>query len=404
MTPHAAQPEPDDEAAFLDEVRAFLDTHLSADLREAGRRCAGIYCDRPVAQRWLAILNQRGWAVPHWPVEWGGTGWSLRRRWLFARELALADAPPITPNATHMVAPVLFAFGREDQKRFYLPRIRSGEDWWAQGYSEPGAGSDLASLKCRAVRDGEGWVLNGSKLWTTHAQFSNRIFCLVRTSTQGRPQEGISFLLFDMDLPGISVRPIITLSGEHEVNEVFFEDVRVPASALLGEENRGWTVAKYLLEHERSTSYGPMLGVRLRRMLERAARLPGDDGRPLAADPVMAGRLAEAGARLEVLDAAEARMLAAAEAGLPVGALSSMMKVQGTELRQHLTELAIEIEARHTTPFQDAAREAGSNTAPDAPIEGLIAMATYLNDRAASIYAGSNEIQRTILAGRVLGL
>jgi len=208
---------PEDQA-LRGEIRSFLDTHLTQELRLAGRLCAGIYCDRPVAQRWLSILNARGWATPHWPAAHGGTGWTLVQQAIFARELSLADAPPVTPNATGMLGPVLIEYGSEVQKARYLKRIQSGDDWWAQGYSEPQAGSDLARLALRAERRGDAYVLNGSKIWTTHAHWSNRMFALVRTRPDGKAQEGISFLLLDLDLPGIESRPIISISGDHELN------------------------------------------------------------------------------------------------------------------------------------------------------------------------------------------
>ena len=234
---------------FRAQVRQFLAAELTDDLRQAGRRASGVFADYPDGQRWFRILAARGWSVPHWPVEWGGCGWSARQHDIFASELAAAGAPTLAPQGTRMVAPVVLAFGTPEQQQRWLPRIRSGEDYWAQGYSEPGAGSDLASLQCRAKRQagpqGDEFVINGTKIWTTHAQWANKIFCLVRTDSSGKPQQGISFLLFDLGLPGISIRPIISLSGDHELNQVFFDDVRVPASALLGEENRGWTIADW---------------------------------------------------------------------------------------------------------------------------------------------------------------
>jgi acyl-CoA dehydrogenase len=384
---------------FRDEVRTFLDEALSPDLRTAGRLCAGVYSDRPVAQRWLSILNARGWAVPHWPVEHGGTGWSPVQHHIFASELVAADAPPITPNATHMLGPVLIAFGTQAQKARYLPAIATGEDWWAQGYSEPGSGSDLASLQTRAVRDGDDYVIDGSKIWTTHAQFSNRIFCLVRTRFEGKPQAGMSFLVFDMDLPGISIRPIITLAGDHEVNAVFFDGVRVPASSLVGQEHEGWTVAKHLLKHERGGAYAP----RLRRQVQRIWAMidAREAGSPLAD---LRRALAEAETRLDALEATEQRILAAIAAGREPGPESSLMKVQGTELLQRLDELTLEIAGSYAAPDQgDAVR--GLNPAlAVGPQDAMTAAPKYLNNRAASIYAGSNEIQRNIIAGQVLKL
>ena len=255
---------------FRAEVRQFLAAELTVDLRLAGRRASGVFADYPAGHRWFRILAARGWSVPHWPIEWGGCGWSARQHDIFASELAAADAPALAPQGPRMVGPVVLAFGTPEQQQRWLPGIRSGEDYWAQGYSEPGSGSDLASLQCRAQRQagplGDEFVINGTKIWTTHAQWANKIFCLVRTDSTGRPQQGISFLLFDLALPGITIRPIISISGDHELNQVFFDEVRVPASALLGEENRGWTIAKYLLTHERGGSYTPMLRARLARL------------------------------------------------------------------------------------------------------------------------------------------
>jgi alkylation response protein AidB-like acyl-CoA dehydrogenase len=387
-----------EDVAFRDEVRAFLDSELTPELREAGRRCCGIYAEYGPANAWHSILARRGWSTPHWPVEHGGTGWTPFRHYIFQCELARADAPPLPPNSTHMVAPVVMAFGSEAQKARYLPAIRSGDDWWAQGYSEPGAGSDLASLRCAAVREGDHYVINGSKMWTTHAHFSNRIFCLVRTKQEDRPQKGISFLLFDLDLPGITIRPIISLSGEHEFNEVFFDDVRVPVDALLGAENDGWTVAKYLLQHERSHVWSPLMRRRLIRMRKRAASLKNDGGGALIDAPWLALRLADLQSRLDVFEVLELRMLVgdAAANNLPV--MPSMMKVLGSELRQELTEVANTIEGRAAWAFGVLDEEGGLA----ALIPASDAMRTYLNDRAASIYAGANEIQRNIIAAALL--
>ena len=251
---------------FTEEVRDFLAENLTKDLRTEGANCAGIYADRPVAMKWLQILNEKGWAVPYWPVEYGGTGWSLAQHHIFQRECALNSAPKITPNSTGMVGPVLMKYGTDKQKSELLPRIRSGEDWWAQGYSEPGSGSDLASLQCRAERDGDDYIINGSKIWTTHAHFSNKMFALVRTDSSGRKQEGITFLLLDLDNPGITIRPLISISGDHELNQVFFDNARVPASGIVGEENNGWAVAKYLLEHERTIVLSPTIIVTMKRI------------------------------------------------------------------------------------------------------------------------------------------
>lgn len=386
------------DAAFREEVREFLDAELTPELRAAGRACSGIFADRPVGQAWLAKLNARGWAAPDWPAEHGGCGWSVTQRYIFQRELALADAPPVAPNGLRMVGPVLIAYGTPEQKARYLPAIRSGDDWWAQGYSEPGAGSDLASLQCRAVRDGDHYVINGTKIWTTHAHWANRMFCLVRTDPDAKKQRGISFLVFDIDLPGISIRPIISISGDHELNQVFFDDVRVPAEALVGEENDGWTVAKYLLSHERSSQYAPSLRARVDRLRRHAK----DTG--LLAEPDFRAKLAEACVRLDALEATELALVSGLSAGRPPTlAQAAQMKVQGTELRQRLTELAVESLGPAALPWQPA--PAGGYPRNDiiGPDYAPVAMGQYLNDRAASIYAGSNEVQRNIMAGVVLG-
>ena len=388
--------------AFRDEVRRFLDASLPDDLREAGRQCAGIYSDYPIAIRWFRILAKQGWSTPGWPVEWGGTGWSVIQHYIFSRELAAANAPPLTPNSTHMVGPVVIAFGTDEQKSHYLPRIQSGDDWWAQGYSEPGSGSDLASLQCAAVRDGDHYVINGSKIWTTHAHWSNKMFCLVRTDRTGKPQQGISFLLFDITLPGITISPIISLAGDHEVNQVFFENVRVPVSALLGRENDGWSVAKYLLQHERGTAWAPTLRARFDR-LTRAARATGSGtGAMLFADAAIRSKLADTAAALDALEATELRVISALSMGAPVGVLPSQMKTQGSELRQRLTELAVEIGGAASTERPGAGQDVRRN---DDLVreEAMLGMSMYLNDRAASIYAGSNEIQRNIIAKALIG-
>ena len=365
--------------AFREDVRTFLQEKLTPELAEAGRNCAGIYCEYPVANRWFRILAEKGWSVPHWPLEHGGAGWSPTQHLIFKRELAMAGAPPLSPNSTHMVAPVIIAFGTDEQKTQYLPKIRSGDDWWAQGYSEPNSGSDLASLSLNARRDGDHYVLNGSKIWTTHAHFSNRMFCLVRTDRSGKPQQGISFVLFDLDLEGIEIRPIISISGDHELNEVFFRDVRVPVSGLVGKENDGWTVAKYLLRHERSSMWSPLLRARLER-IKASARACGEDG--------VGARLADAEIRLSALEISETRMLFGELDEVRAALVSSISKVNGTELRQLLTEIDVALTGQDVMIMPDRPEETGRG----------VAIATYLNDRAASIYAGTNEVQRNIVA------
>lgn len=390
------------EEEFRNTVRSFLDTHLTPDLRTAGRRCSGIFADYPDAINWHRALALQGWSVPHWPVEHGGTGWSPLQHYIFASELAAVDAPPRSPIGTHMVAPVIIAFGTEEQKARWLPGIRNGDDYWAQGYSEPQSGSDLASLQCRAVLDSGGthYVINGTKIWTTHAQWANRMFCLVRTSNQGKRQHGISFLCFDFDVPGITVRPIISISGDHELNQVFFDDVRVPVSALIGEQDKGWTIAKYLLEHERGGIWAPLLQARLRRLRQSAqqvwAGLPSDSFE--RTDKTR--KFAELECTIDALQALEIRALRAQTRGEPAGILPSMGKVLGTETRQRLTELGIEIAGSYGSA--GLAMEAAALSDLPVPEEAPFNMAAYLNDRAASIYGGTNEVQRNIIAAHLL--
>ena len=398
------------DSAFRDEVRHFLDSKLSADLRLAGRRTAGIFTDYDDGQRWFRILANKGWSVPHWPVEWGGCDWTARQHALFADELAAAGAPVLAPQGARMVAPVVLAFGTPEQKAQWLPAIRAGDDYWCQGYSEPGAGSDLASLQCRAVRlpdaQGGGFVINGTKIWTTHAQWANKIFCLVRTDSSGKAQQGISFLLFDMGLPGITVRPIISLSGDHELNQVFFDDVRVPATALLGEEHRGWTIAKYLLVHERGGSYTPMLRARLARLQtawrQAFADRPADDDERRDCARV----LADAECRIDALHALEQQMQAARLCGDELPAAPSIGKLLGTELKQLLTEIGVSLAGAYGAARLPLAECAGDADLADhalaVPEDAVFAMSAYLNDRAASLYAGTNEVQRNLIAQQLL--
>ncbi len=395
---------PADEA-FRDEVRGFLDANLSEDFREASRLTSGVFAELDVGRRWHTILHQKGWIAPGWPTEYGGTGWTPMQRFIYERECAAAGTPRLFIMGLRMVGPVVMRFGRQDQKERYLPRILSGDDIWCQGYSEPGSGSDLASLQCRVLVDGEDYVLNGSKLWTTGAQFADRMFCLVRTSTEGKRQEGISFVLLDMDTPGIEVEPIITLAGDHEVNQVFFDDVRVPIANRIGEENDGWTVAKYLLEFERGGSaYGPGLAAAIQRLKGMAEVEPGGDGQALIEDADFRRKLAEAEIGVGAIDATEQRLMSAMNQGQNPGAASSMMKALGTEMTQRLSELGVEAVAYYAAPFQPDARVPGSNVEPIGPDHGVPVLPRYLNFRAASIYAGSNEIQRNIMAKLVLGL
>ncbi|WP_421933159.1 acyl-CoA dehydrogenase family protein [Phenylobacterium sp.] len=395
--------------AFRDEVRAFLDAELTSEMRRTSRLMTSVYAPHDLATEWQAILHARGWAAPAWPVEYGGCGWSAAQRYIFAQELAAAGAPPLSPMGIGMCGPVLIGHGSPEQKAHYLPRMLSGEHHWCQGYSEPASGSDLASLQMSAVADGDGFICNGHKLWTTHANVANWIFCLVRTSSEGIRQQGITFLLIDMTTPGVEVRPILMLSGEHIQNDVFFTDVRVPRANVVGKVGEGWTVAKYLMEFERGGGVSaPGLRARLARIAAMAAAEPHlTDTRSFAA------RLAAAAIEIDALEAVELQILANLSSGEAPGAKSSMMKTVGTELSQKLTELALEAAGAYGVPYQPHATAPGGPTplfTPPAdqghvgPDHSLTVAAKYLNDRAGSIYAGTNEIQRNIIAKAVLGL
>ena len=393
-----------EELSFRDDVRAFLDASLTPELREAGRRATSVFMDKRYSLAWQKILHAKGWVAPSWPKSYGGTGWTDMQRYIFAAECARAGAPSLAPMGLRMVGPCIMRYGNEAQKAHYLPRILSGEDYWCQGYSEPGSGSDLASLQLKAVSDGDDYVLNGSKIWTTHAHWANRMFCLVRTRSDGKNQAGITFLLLDMATPGVTVKPIITLAGEHEVNQVFFDDVRVPRTGRLGEENDGWTVAKYLLEFERGGGSGAGLKIALGRIRNLAAQEISDGGGRLIDEEAFVARLSSAAIAVEAIEMTEHRVMSALSAGKNPGPASSMLKMQGTEAMQRLDELAVEAVGVYAAVDQPAARLPGSNIAPVGPPDGLLAMARYLNNRAASIYGGSNEIQRDIIARLVLGL
>ena len=395
-----------EEEAFRAEVRAFLADKLPARLSEKVR--SGKHLTRDDMAQWHAILNQRGWLANHWPEQYGGPGWNAVQKFIFENECALAHAPRIVPFGVNMLGPVLIKYGSEAQKQRWLPRILDGSDWWCQGYSEPGAGSDLASVKTTAVRGrdalGEHYIVNGQKTWTTLGQHANMIFCLVRTNREAKKQEGISFLLVDMTSPGVEVRPIITLDGEHEVNEVFFTDVRVPAENLVGEENKGWTCAKYLLTYERTNIAGVGYSVAALERLKKAAAKLKKNGRPLADDPYFAARLARVEIELENMKTTNLRVIAAVAGGGVPGAESSMLKIRGTEIRQEISSLMRRAMGPYAQPFVAEALEEGFDGPPVGPAEAASAAVQYFNNRKLSIFGGSNEIQRNIISKMMLGL
>jgi len=390
------------EQAFRDEVRQFLADKLPATL--AAKVKAGQRLTRDDMAGWHAILNERGWLGRHWPVEYGGPGWDAIQNFIFENECALAHAPRIVPFGLNMLAPVLIKFGDEAQKRHWLPRILNGDDWWCQGYSEPGAGSDLAGLKTSAVRQGDHYVVNGQKTWTTLGQHANMIFCLVRTDREAKKQEGISFLLIDMATPGIEVRPIITLDGEHEVNEVFFTDVKVPVHNLVGAENKGWTCAKYLLTYERTNIAGLGFSIAALEQLKAFAARQIRDGRPLDQDPYFAARVARVEIELDNMKTTNLRVLAAAAHGAAPGAESSMLKIRGTEIRQEISSLFRRAMGPYARPFVEDAFHDGWDGEPFGPREAATAAGRYFNNRKLSIFGGSNEIQKNIISKMILGL
>jgi pimeloyl-CoA dehydrogenase large subunit len=393
-----------EERAFRDEVRAFLTENLPEDLRR--RMIDGDYGNRDDLVFWSRVLNAKGWAVPHWPVEYGGTGWDPMRQYIFLEETQKWPAPQPLPFGVNMVGPVIYTFGNAAQKAHYLPRIANLDDWWCQGFSEPGAGSDLASLKTRAVRDGDHYVVNGQKTWTTLAQYADWIFCLVRTDTEAKKQEGISFLLIDMKTHGIEVRPIVTIDGGREINEVFFTDVRVPAENLVGEENKGWDYAKFLLGNERTNI--ARVGAskqRIARIRELAA-LEFSGGRPLIEDERFREKLAAVEIELKALELTQLRVVAAdarrGKTGRPDPA-SSILKIKGSEIQQATTQLLMEVMGPHALPYHSHDFD-GANEPPIEPDYAATAAPHYFNYRKVSIYGGSNEIQKNIIAKAVLGL
>ena len=389
----------EEEIAFRDEVRAFLDEKLPKELSD--KVAARDHLGKEDMERWHAILNEKGWLAPNWPKKFGGAEWNAVQKHIFEEETARANAPRIVPFGLSMLAPVLQAFGSKEQQDYYLPRILSGEDWWCQGYSEPGAGSDLASLKTRAVRDGDHYIVNGQKTWTTLGQYANKIFCLVRTDPDVKQQEGISFLLIDMDTPGIEVRPIILLDGVHEVNEVFFDDVKVPVENLVGEENKGWTYAKYLLTHERTNIAGVGYSQAGLESVKRIARAERANGKPLIENPQFAARLANVEIDLMAMATSNMRIISKAAAGQAPGVESSMRKVKGTIIRQEINDLARRAVGPYAMPFPSETVE-GDND-PIGPDYAAPVSAAYFNNRKLSIFGGSNEIQRGIIAKVKMG-
>lgn len=387
--------------AFQQEARTFIAENYPAGLRAKQDR--GEELTKEDFLSWHKILYRKGWIAPAWPIEYGGTGWTITQKFIWSEETARADCVRIMPFGVTMVGPVIYTFGTEEQKQRFLPRILSGEDWWCQGYSEPGAGSDLASLSTRAVRDGDDYVVNGQKTWTTMAQHADWGFFLVRTNSEAKQQEGISFLLIDMKSPGITVRPIITLGGEHEVNEVWLEDVRVPVANRIYEQDKGWTCAKFLLAHERTGIAGVAGSKRGVERIRQFAGIAPQGGEPLLADRAFRRKLSELEMDLTALEFTELRTLAGEAAGKGPGPESSMLKIIGSEIQQRITELTLEAAGHYGAPWFGGSRGISNETGVG-PDWALRSAQTYFNVRKTTIYGGSNEIQRNIISKAVLGL
>ncbi|MES2260307.1 MAG: acyl-CoA dehydrogenase family protein [Pseudomonadota bacterium] len=383
-----------EEQAFRAEVRAFLDEHLDPALRHGQRHTTGVYPEPDISGPWQQALHKRGWLVPMWPKEWGGTGWNAVQRFIFESECALAGAPLVHPMGVRLVGPVLLRFGTEEQKRRYLPRILNGDDYWCQGFSEPGAGSDLASLKTSAVSDGDDYILNGSKMWTTHAHHANMMFALVRTSNEGKRQDGISFVVLDMAAPGVEVHPIATIGGDYDVNQVFLTNVRIPKANRIGPENAGWECAKYLLEFERG---GGIFSGRLRSQLKRvgdAIEELKENGIDARSDARLVQRFGEVCADLDSFEMMELRIMGALQPGQNPGPVSSILKLRASRMKQAIAELGVEVLGPLALRWDEAGR------GDDSLLPLLVP--DYLNSRAFTIFGGASEVQLTIIAKSVV--
>jgi len=389
----------DQERAFQSEVQTFLAENLPDDIAAKVRLGDGLTKD--MMDLWHSILNAKGWLATTWPKAFGGPGWTPVQKHIFEEECCRAYAPRIVPFGLNMLGPVLQKFGTAEQQESILPRILSGKDWWCQGYSEPGAGSDLASLKTRAIREGDAYIINGQKTWTTLGQHANKIFCLVRTSSEGKPQEGISFVLVDLDTPGIEMRPIRLIEGGHEVNEVFFTDVRVPVSNLVGEENKGWTIAKFLLSHERTGIAGVGFSMQALEEVKVLAHTIRRGAKRLIDDPLFAARLAKVEIDLEAMKITNLRMLFQAQKQGAPGPETSMLKIKGTVINQELRDLARRALGPLAAPFPGHVTDGNILFGP---ADTAFNAARYFNNRKTSIFGGSNEIQRNILTKTMLEL
>ena len=384
-----------EELAFRDEVRQLLRDELTPEIIAGNKNTTTALGNNDAAMAWQAILNRRGWAGVAWPKEFGGTGWSSNQRYIFNSECEKAGAPKLIPLGLRMLAPVLFKYGTKEQQDHYLPKMLSAEHYWCQGYSEPGSGSDLASLKTRAERDGDFYVVNGTKIWTTNAHHADHIFCLVKTNPDVKPQAGISFLLIEMNTPGISVEPIITMAGDHEVNQVFFDNVRVPISNIVGPENDGWKVAKYLLEFERGgSSVATRLHVDMAELKMLLDRVEEEDA--------LKGRAKEIGIKISALSQMETDMQSKIARGEKPGAGSSLMKIMASTLGQEISTIKMEAIGNYTLPHNNLLLLNEEVTIGEPEHQTI--SAGYLNDRASTVFGGAREVQKNIIAKSVLGL
>ena len=389
--------------SFRTEVRKFLANHLTPEMRRAAALGFGI--PKAIGQEWHKALFDQNWIAPSWPKEYGGTGWNLMQQHIFNEENALAGAPMIMPFSISMVGPVIYTFGTDEQKKQHLPGIMDGSLWWCQGYSEPGSGSDLASLKTSAVRDGDNYIVNGQKIWTTNAHKADWIFALVRTDKECKPQQGISFLLIDMNSPGIEVKPIVSIDGLHHLNEVYFTDVQVPVGNRIGEENKGWTYAKFLLGHERAGIAGVASSRRAIQALREISNQESDgNGQTLAQDSHFVRQVSQAEIKLEALAGIESKILSAMSGGKTVGAEASALKILGSELQQILEELRVKAVAYYAMPFDVDQIRGESDGNCIGPKYSVTAVSDHNFGRASTIYGGSNEIQRNVIAKGVLEL
>lgn len=393
---------PEDET-FRDEVRTFLQASLPDDVKNAPS--VGVSIEKPLLTKWHSILADKGWAAPHWPQEHGGPGWNITQKHIWDEETNQAGAPRLMAFGLAMVAPVIYTFGNDEQKAQHLPGILNGDVWWCQGYSEPGSGSDLSSLKTKAVRDGDDYVINGQKIWTSYAHEADWIFCLVRTDDSGKQQEGITFILIDMATPGVEVKPIVSIDGLHHLNEVFFTDVRVPIANRIGEEGKGWTYAKFLLANER-TGIAGVSGSKeaVQNLRSIAMQETAGDGEPLWGQDSFRQKLTEIEVKLQGLEYTNLRILADVAAGKAVGAESSILKIIGSEVQQELATLAVEAVQHYALPSHVDDLEGRSNQKPVGPDYSLLPVVNMAFGRASSIYGGSNEVQRNVIAKAVLGL